>query len=92
MDARQWNDLYFRRIGEFDCLRPRYHHSFGFSSKDYSYVRIWGRIRDDWGAVEPNTFELELEQAHQHDERTTSIDELRKHIKIPERPKAYRRY
>jgi hypothetical protein len=32
-----------------------------------SGVRIWRRIRDDWGTIEPNTFEADLEQEYQHD-------------------------
>jgi hypothetical protein len=97
VEARRFGwDLNFI-IDKFDCLRPRYYRfqddGTGFSSKDYLYVRIWRRIREDWGSVEPNTFEYQLEVDYQHDEREiTTIDELRKHIRIRKPREFLRRF
>jgi hypothetical protein len=79
-------DWDYSGVGGWRWLRPRHSHR-GFSSKDYGYVRIWRRVRDDWGSVEPNSFEHELEQAHQHDmeRRQLEIDELRKRLAKPQR-------
>jgi hypothetical protein len=47
-------------------LRPRIWRG-ELSSKDIGLVRIWGRIRNDWGSVEANTFEHDLERNFQRE-------------------------
>jgi hypothetical protein len=38
-------------------------------------VRIWRRIRDDWGPVEPNTYEYDLEQVFQEELAASEVEE-----------------